>query len=100
MTPRSLFLWIARLEGLSLLLLVGLAVPLKYGLGMTEATLVPGWIHGGLFVAYVAALAWVGWRESWGLGRAGLAFVAAWLPFGTMVFEGWLERVSDSAGTR
>ena len=94
MTPRSTFLWIARAEGLSLLVLMGLAVPLKYGWGMTEATIVPGWIHGALFVAYVAALAWVSRAEGWSLLRSGLAFMAAWLPFGTMAFEWWLGQAT------
>lgn len=94
MTSRSAFLWIARLEGLSLLVLVGLAVPLKYGAGMTEATIVPGWIHGVLFVAYVVALGMVGRHEAWGFGRLSIAFLAAWLPFGTMAFEWWLSRAA------
>lgn len=90
MTTRSVFLWVARAEGLSLLALVGIAVPLKYGLGISEATIVPGWIHGGLFVAYVAALAWLASEDGWTWGRIGLAFLAAWLPFGTLAFEAWL----------
>lgn len=76
-----------------MLVLIGLAVPLKYGWGLVEATIVPGWIHGGLFLAYVGALGLVGFREGWGIVRIGLAFVAAWLPFGTMVFERWLTHL-------
>lgn len=96
MNSRRLFLWIARLEGLSLLVLVGVAVPLKYGLGMADATILPGWIHGLLFVAYVAALSSVARTEGWRLVRIGLGFVAAWVPFGTMAFEWWLGRTSES----
>jgi len=81
------FLWVARLEGLSLLLLMGVAMPLKYGMGFEHATQVPGWAHGVLFIAYVALLGVVGLRSGWSLARIAAGFVAAFVPFGTFVFE-------------
>jgi integral membrane protein len=82
-----LFLWIARLEGLSLLVLFFVAMPLKYGAGWEHATVPPGWAHGVLFVGYVAALGALATRERWSIVQVGLAFVAAFVPFGTFVFE-------------
>jgi len=81
------FLWVARLEGLSLLLLMGVAMPLKYGLGWSHATQVPGWAHGVLFVAYVVLLAAVGLKARWSVARLAMGFVASFLPFGTFIFE-------------
>jgi integral membrane protein len=84
---RSVFVWIARAEGLSLLLLFGVAMPLKYGMGWSEATWWPGLAHGLLFLAYVAALSVLARAESWPRAQVGVAFVASLLPFGTFLFE-------------
>ncbi len=82
-----LFVWIARAEGLSLLVLFGVAMPLKYVGGWTHATMVPGWIHGLLFLIYVAVLGKVAVTDQWSPVRIAAAFVAAFVPFGTFVFE-------------
>jgi len=87
MDARALFVSIARLEGLSLLLLFFLAMPLKYGAGYEHATMVPGWIHGVLFMAYLGALAWVSASEGWTIVLSITAFIASFLPFGTFWFE-------------
>jgi integral membrane protein len=81
------FFHVARAEGLSLLLLFGVAMPLKYALG--NPILVPyvGWAHGVLVFLYLIALQSVARVEGWGLTRIAAAFVASLLPFGTFVFE-------------
>ena len=43
-------------EAISFLVLLGVAMPLKYLAGMPMAVKVVGWIHGVLFVAYCFAL--------------------------------------------
>ena len=48
---RRLALW----EGWSYLLLLGVAMPLKYGAGLEAAVVVTGWAHGLLFIAVWAA---------------------------------------------
>jgi integral membrane protein len=48
-----------------------------------------GPVHGGLFVAYLAALLWVAARERWRLGRLFLGAAAAIPPFTSVVFERW-----------
>lgn len=93
MNLMSAFLWVARLEGLSLLVLFFVAMPLKYGAGWSHATEVPGWFHGLLFVAYVGLLAAVAHREGWSPIRAALGFLAAFAPFGTFLFEWRLQQV-------
>lgn len=82
---------IGMLEGASFLLLMGVAMPLKYVAGMPEAVKWTGWLHGLLFVAYCLAIlsAWAGGKLS--LGKSALAFVAALLPFGPFVIDRKLE---------
>jgi integral membrane protein len=86
-TLHTTFLWIARLEGVSLLVLFFVAMPLKYGAGFEHATVPPGWAHGGLFVAYVGVLGALALQQRWSVVQVALAFVAAFVPFGTFVFE-------------
>lgn len=86
-TTERLFFAIARAEGLSLLALFFVAMPLKYGAGMPLATTWTGWAHGVLFVAYVVALAAAAFQARWSLGRTALGFVCASVPFGTFWFE-------------
>lgn len=81
------FRTIALFEGVSLLLLYFVAMPLKYGLDMPFAVTIVGSAHGILFVAFVLALGVVHFRERWPLGKSFLAFVMANLPFGTFWFE-------------
>lgn len=79
-------------EGISFLLLLGIAMPLKYAAGLPEAVLVTGWIHGVLFVAYVIAAIQASSAHAWSQGRLAGAMAAAVLPFGPFVFDWWLRR--------
>lgn len=81
------FTWIARAEGVSLLVLFGIAMPLKYGVGIAEATVWTGWAHGVLFLVYLVALDSMRRVAGWSLGTTALGFAASLLPFGTFVFE-------------
>lgn len=79
--------WIALLEGSSLLILLLIAVPLKYGMGMPEAVRLIGPIHGGLFVLFNGLLmaAWFNRQintNAWLLG-----VVAALIPTGTFIYK-------------
>lgn len=79
-------------EGVSLLVLVGVAMPLKYAAGLPEATRLVGPLHGMLFVLYVAAvLDAFGTRRLSGRGAA-LAIAAAAVPGGTFVLAARLGR--------
>lgn len=86
------FLQVARAEGLSLLLLFFVAMPLKYAAGIPAATVWVGWLHGILVFLYLIALGSAGRVEGWSWRRLGVAFVASLLPFGTFVFERSLHR--------
>jgi integral membrane protein len=46
-----------------------------------------GPLHGGLFLAYCAAILLVGVNDEWPIKKQLQAFMAAILPFGTFIFE-------------
>lgn len=78
---------LALTEGVSFLVLLGIAMPLKYLASMPMAVKVAGWIHGILFVALCYVLLRVTVEKAWPLTRAGLVFLAALLPFGPFVID-------------
>tara|TARA_B100000809_G_C14945209_1_gene461894 strand:- start:35 stop:316 length:282 start_codon:yes stop_codon:yes gene_type:complete len=79
---RSLRL-IGLLEGISLLVLLGVAMPLKYALGEPMAVEIVGMLHGVLFLAYVFFVLLVGITKKWKIIDIGLAMLASLIPFGT-----------------
>ena len=83
-------------EGVSYLVLLGIAMPLKYLAGIPIAVKVVGWIHGGLFVLFCAALLHA-WRASgWSIWRAAVVFIASLIPFGTFAIDGRLKREDEA----
>ncbi|HRJ73190.1 MAG TPA: DUF3817 domain-containing protein [Terrimicrobiaceae bacterium] len=78
---------LALTEGVSFLLLLGVAMPLKYLAGVPAAVKIVGWAHGLLFAALCLLLLRVTLEERWPLGRAVMVFVAALLPFGPFVID-------------
>lgn len=92
----SRFRLVALLEGISFLVLLFIAMPLKYMADIPEAVKVVGWLHGVLFVAYIFALISVSLDRSWSFGKVVLAFVASLIPFGTFWLDARLKR--EAAG--
>lgn len=74
-------------EGSSFLLLLFVAMPMKYFMGMQLAVRVVGSIHGLLFMAYVAQLAKLRTVHQWDNKFSFHAFLASILPFGPFVFD-------------
>src|SRR5687768_13069795 len=68
---------VAFLEGVSFLVLLGIAMPLKYFAGLPQAVLVVGWAHGLLFILYMVALARVTLADRWSSGRVAGALAAS-----------------------
>lgn len=88
MTTHGSFLrTVALTEGVSFLVLLGIAMPLKYLAGMPAAVKIVGWAHGVLFVLLVALLAHAVIARGWTVSRAGMVFVSALLPFGPFVVD-------------
>jgi len=83
---------IGLIEGVSFLLLLFVAMPLKYAAGMPEAVKIVGWAHGGLFVLFLVALFNASMETGWSLTKIAGAFVASVVPFGTFVLDRDLKR--------
>jgi integral membrane protein len=79
-------------EGISFLLLLGVAMPLKYFAGMPQAVKVVGWIHGLLFITFCMMLLQARLDAQWNARRTIAILVAALLPFGPFVIDGGLRR--------
>ena len=92
MTALRHFRLAALLEGWSYLVLLFIAMPLKYAAGMPLAVRVAGSIHGLLFIVFIATLYRVSLRRNWPLRRAFRAFVCSIVPFGAFVFDRSLRR--------
>ena len=75
------------LEGISLLVLLFIAMPLKYIWQQPGAVKIVGWMHGALFVLFMLLVLRVYEQKGWPFKRVILAFIAAFLPFGTFVFD-------------
>lgn len=86
-TSLDRFRIVAFAEGVSLIVLVGIAVPLKYLAGVHEATLIPGWIHGVLFLLYLVAGVQVAADEEWSPALIAGAFFASLVPGGTFLLD-------------
>jgi integral membrane protein len=78
---------IGNIEGISYLILLGIAMPLKYLAGMPMAVRIIGSMHGILFVAFCWALIRVWIDRRWSFGRVTMAFISSLLPFGTFVLD-------------
>lgn len=83
---------VALLEGVSYLVLLGIAMPMKYMAGIEEAVRYVGWAHGILFMLFVAAVVQVAAVRRWHIQRTLWALVASVVPFGTFVLDVHLRR--------
>jgi integral membrane protein len=84
------------LEGVSFLLLLGIAMPLKYMANRPEAVSVVGMAHGVLFLLYLAAAIQAALEHDWTWRKPALLFLAALLPFGPFVADAKLLRAQES----
>lgn len=79
-------------EGVSFLVLLLIAMPLKYISDWPLAVKYVGWAHGLLFVMYVALAYYAKETYNWPFSKFIKAFIAAWLPLGTFVFDKELKK--------
>lgn len=86
-TAEGRFFAVAFLEGLSFLILVFIAMPLKYFANSPEMVKKVGMAHGLLFVLFVITLVQVATDNNWKWSKAIVAFATSFLPFGTFWFE-------------
>lgn len=79
-------------EAISFLLLLGVAMPLKYAFGHPEMVKIVGMAHGVLWILYVslAGLGQLDYKWSWKTTL--LLLIASMLPFGPIVADATLLR--------
>jgi integral membrane protein len=78
---------VGKIEAVSFLLLLGVAMPLKYGMGIDMAVKIVGWAHGALFIllGLLVLLAWL--DKALPFRHAFLMMVASLLPFGPFLID-------------
>ena len=98
-SARSLLLLrvVGYLEGISFVVLLFIAMPLKYLAGDPRAVRVAGLIHGFLFIGFVLALLRVRLERNWPDRKTALAFLAALLPFAIFYADWVMFREQGSA---
>ncbi len=83
------------IEGVSTLVLFGIAMPLKYYADLPLAVRVVGSLHGFLFVCLALAFLLATKRVPVSKGLATAGIFAAVLPFGPFVFDRWLGKIGS-----
>jgi integral membrane protein len=89
---------IAVLEGISFLVLLFIAMPLKYLAAQPGPVKYVGWAHGVLFVLFCFALLQVWYVRRWSFLQVAGAFAASLLPFGTFVLDKRVKREEEEVG--
>ena len=77
------FRQIGFIEGISYLVLLFIAMPLKYAFDMPVATKIVGMGHGILFITYVVLLLMAANKYKWNGKYTAILFIASLIPFGT-----------------
>jgi integral membrane protein len=83
---------VAWLEGVSFVLLLFVAMPLKYLAGLALAVRITGSVHGLLFLWFVSALFRAADEHAWSRRRSLAAFGWSLVPFGMLVLERTIRR--------
>lgn len=87
MSSIKLFRFTSIAEGVSLLLLFGIAMPLKYILDKPLMVEIVGMAHGLLFIAYVLFAIVYKFKVKWSLLTSFIVIFASFVPFGTFYID-------------
>lgn len=83
---------IAWIEGVSYLVLLGIAMPLKYLADEPGAVRITGMIHGVLFMLFCVALALAWQQRRWSFLRSTVIFASSLVPCATFFMDRHLAR--------
>lgn len=83
-------------EGVSFLLLLGVAMPLKYFAGWPLAVRIVGMAHGVLFLLYVWAAIQAALERNWPGRRTAMVLIASVLPAGPFVIDAKILRREEA----
>lgn len=89
-TAIAAIVWLRRVgkaEGLSFLLLLGVAMPLKYIGGVVVAVKIAGWLHGALFMLLLIVLGAARLLAKLPIKTCGWVVVGSLLPLGPFVVD-------------
>jgi len=85
----------ALIEGVSYLILLFIAMPLKYIFNISEAVKYFGWIHGVLFLVFAAVLLGAAIQNKWTLKRIAIYLIGSVLPFVPFYLDKKLKKEYD-----
>ena len=89
------FRLIALLEGISFLVLLFIAMPLKYLLGEPLLVKYVGMAHGILFILFIGLLLITAKEYKWKISFVSMAFIASLVPFGTFYLDRKLKVINN-----
>jgi|TARA_R110002110_G_scaffold90627_4_gene235459 integral membrane protein len=78
---------ISTLEAISFLLLLGIAMPLKYVWDLPQMVQTVGMAHGVLFLLYIAGAVYMSQKLNWTIKQLAIAIFCSILPFGPFYIE-------------
>lgn len=87
------FRLISAIEGISYLILVFIAMPLKYFAENPYAVKVVGMTHGILFIIFVISLLEAKTKEKWDLNYSFKLLVLSLIPFGAIAIENSVKKI-------
>ena len=79
-------------EGISFLILLFIAMPIKYYFNQPIAVKIVGWLHGILFVAFNSLATDYKFQHNKNIKWLALAFAASLIPAGTFFFDRKLKK--------
>jgi len=82
-----MFRLVSFLEGISYLLLLFIAVPIKYSQGDESYVKILGMPHGILFMSYIVLAIVIQNQMKWSLKTLGIIGLASVIPFGTFYVD-------------
>lgn len=89
--------WMGLIEGISFLLLLFIAMPMKYMFDNPILVKYVGMGHGVLFVLFLIVLFVVCEKQKWSIQVFLMGFVASILPFGPFVFDSKLKKLEKTS---
>ena len=83
----KVFKIISSLEAISFIVLLGIAMPLKYIWDMPQLVQIVGMAHGVLFLLYIAFAVYVSQLLNWSVKKLFIAVLCSVVPFGSFYVE-------------
>ena len=91
------FRYLSMIEGLSLLTLLFIAMPMRYYAGIHDAVWYVGWTHGILFLLYGAGALVTSHQQGWSILYWLFIFFMGAVPFGFLLVDHQLRKAMEAA---